>query len=93
MKVGIIGGTGGMGKGFAIRWCKDHNVLIGSRDAERANTSAQEYSELTKEAYGSVNGNITGTDNTTVAKECGMLHAGSANRPPPRPLADLRWTP
>ena len=22
MKVGIIGGTGGMGKGFAIRWCK-----------------------------------------------------------------------
>ena len=48
MKVGIIGGTGGMGKGFAVRWCKDHNVLIGSRDAERANTSAQEYSELVK---------------------------------------------
>ena len=46
MKVGIIGGTGGMGKGFAVRWCKDHNVLIGSRDAERANASAQEYLEL-----------------------------------------------
>ena len=46
MKVGIIGGTGGMGKGFAVRWCKDHNVLIGSRDAERANASAQEYSCL-----------------------------------------------
>ena len=73
MKVGIIGGTGGMGKGFAIRWCKDHNVLIGSRDAERANTSAQEYSELAKEAYDSVNGNITGTDNTTVAKESDVL--------------------
>ena len=52
-EIGIIGGTGGMGKGFAVRWCKDHNVLIGSRDAERANTSAQEYSELVKEAYGS----------------------------------------
>ena len=37
MNVGIIGGTGGMGKGFAIRWCKNHNVVIGSRDAERAN--------------------------------------------------------
>ena len=49
MKVGIIGGTGGMGKGFAVRWCKDHNVLIGSRDAERANASAQEYSELVKD--------------------------------------------
>jgi len=23
MKIGIIGGTGGMGKGFAIRWCKN----------------------------------------------------------------------
>ena len=21
MKIGIIGGTGGMGKGFALRWC------------------------------------------------------------------------
>ena len=48
MKVGIIGGTGGMGKGFAIRWCKDHNVVIGSRDAERASTSAQEYTQISK---------------------------------------------
>ena len=56
MKVGIIGGTGGMGKGFAIRWCKDHNVVIGSRDAERASVSAQEYTQLAKEAYGEISG-------------------------------------
>ena len=67
MIVGIIGGTGGMGKGFAVRWCKDHNVLIGSRDAERANASAQEYLEFVKESFGSINGDITGTDNTTDA--------------------------
>ena len=73
MKVGIIGGTGGMGKGFAVRWCKDHNVLIGSRDAERASASAQEYLELVKESFGSINGDITGTDNTTVAKESDIL--------------------
>ena len=73
MKVGIIGGTGGMGKGFAIRWCKDHNVVIGSRDAERASVSAQEYTELAKEAYGEINGNITGTDNVSVAKESDVL--------------------
>ena len=73
MKVGIIGGTGGMGKGFAIRWCKDHNVVIGSRDAERASTSAQEYTQLAKEAYGEINGNITGTDNASVAKESDVL--------------------
>ena len=73
MNVGIIGGTGGMGKGFAIRWCKNHDVVIGSRDAERASTSAQEYTELAKEAYGDMNGNITGSDNVTVAKEADVL--------------------
>ena len=73
MNVGIIGGTGGMGKGFAIRWCKEHNVVIGSRDAERASTSAQEYAELAKEAYGEINGNITGTDNSSVAKQADVL--------------------
>jgi len=48
MKIGIIGGTGGMGKGFAIRWCKKHEILIGSRDAERAATAANEYLSLAK---------------------------------------------
>ena len=43
MNIGIIGGTGGMGKGFAFRWCKNHNVIIGSRDADRAATTATEY--------------------------------------------------
>ena len=73
MKVGIIGGTGGMGKGFAIRWCKNNQVIIGSRDAARADTSAQEYTELAKEAYGEINGDITGTDNASVAKEADVL--------------------
>ena len=36
MKVGIIGGTGGMGKGFALRWAQNHDIIIGSRDATRA---------------------------------------------------------
>ena len=73
MKVGIIGGTGGMGKGFAIRWCKNNQVIIGSRDAARASISAQEYTELAKEAYGEISGNITGTDNASVAKEADVL--------------------
>ena len=63
MKIGIIGGTGGMGKGFALRWCKKHEVIIGSRDAERAATAANEYSSLAKDAYGSINGTISGKDN------------------------------
>lgn len=73
MKVGIIGGTGGMGKGFALRWSKNHDVIIGSRDASRASSSAEEYTKLAKESFGEINGTISGNDNTTVAKESDVL--------------------
>ena len=73
MKIGIIGGTGGMGKGFALRWCKKHEILIGSRDAERATTAANEYLSLADDAYGNINGTISGKDNLSVAKESDVL--------------------
>ncbi len=73
MKIGIIGGTGGMGKGFALRWCKKHEIIIGSRDAERAITAANEYLSLAKDAYGNINGMISGNDNLSVAKESDVL--------------------
>ena len=73
MKIGIIGGTGGMGKGFAIRWSKNHEVIIGSRDVERAASSATEYTNLAKEAYGEINGKIIGTDNISVARDSEIL--------------------
>jgi len=73
MKIGIIGGTGGMGKGFALRWCKKHEILIGSRDAERAATAANEYLSLANDAYGNINGTISGKDNLSVAKESDVL--------------------
>src|SRR3972149_4007268 len=50
LKIGMIGGTGGMGKGFAIRWCINHDILVGSRDAERASKSAEEYTNTAKES-------------------------------------------
>ena len=73
MKIGIIGGTGGMGKGFALRWSQNHNVIVGSRDATRAAESAAEYTNLAKEAFGEIKGTITGNDNVTVAKESDVL--------------------
>jgi len=73
VKVGIIGGTGGMGKGFAIRWCVNHEILVGSRDASRAATSAEEYTKIAIEAYGKINGTISGSDNASVAKESDVL--------------------
>jgi NADPH-dependent F420 reductase len=73
LKIGIIGGTGGMGKGFALRWCKKHDILIGSRDAQRASDSAKEYAEAAKQAFGSIGGTISGTDNNSVASQSDVL--------------------
>jgi NADPH-dependent F420 reductase len=73
MKIGIIGGTGGMGKGFALRWSQNHNVIVGSRDAVRASESAIEYTNLARELFGKINGTITGSDNISVAKDSDAL--------------------
>jgi len=73
MKIGIIGGTGGMGKGFALRWSQNHDVIVGSRDATRASESAKEYTNLAKESFGQINGTITGNDNVSVAKDSDVL--------------------
>ncbi len=73
MKIGIIGGTGGMGKGFALRWSQNHNVIVGSRDAVRALESAIEYTNLARELFGKINGTITGNDNISVAKDSDVL--------------------
>jgi hypothetical protein len=73
LKIGIIGGTGGMGKGFALRWCKNHEILIGSRDAQRASEAAAEYLQTAKQAFGSINGAISGADNDSVATQSDVL--------------------
>jgi len=73
MKIGIIGGTGGMGKGFSLRWSINHDILIGSRDAQRAAQSAEEYTKMAKEAFGEIKGTISGNDNVSIAKESDVL--------------------
>jgi 8-hydroxy-5-deazaflavin:NADPH oxidoreductase len=43
IKVAVIGGTGKEGKGLALRWANaGYEIIIGSRDAERAATAANE---------------------------------------------------
>lgn len=43
MRIGILGGTGPEGKGLAVRWAlAGEEVLLGSRDAGRAQQAAQE---------------------------------------------------
>lgn len=53
MRVALLGGTGDIGEGLALRLAQDsdHDVVIGSRDPEKARTAASNYEE-TLEAAG-----------------------------------------
>jgi|ERR1039458_9891240 NADPH-dependent F420 reductase len=62
MQVGVIGGTGPAGRGLAARAAQaGHAVLLGSRDADRANAIAVEL-------RGASNVDISGCENADAAK-------------------------
>jgi NADPH-dependent F420 reductase len=75
MKIGIIGGTGGMGEGFALRWCANHEIMLGSRDKQKAQTVSENHIKNIKNSkYAEkVKGTIRGNDNLSVAKESDIL--------------------
>ncbi len=74
MKVGLIGGTGGMGEGFALRWSTKHDVIIGSREVQKAKDAAETYTKVAKESYGNrMTGSITGDENLAVTKSSDIL--------------------
>ncbi|WP_410765725.1 NADPH-dependent F420 reductase [Haloferax sp. DFSO60] len=53
MRIALLGGTGDIGEGLALRWAydTDHEVIIGSRDPEKAREKADEYeTELSSRA-------------------------------------------
>ncbi|SRR5690606_1291507 len=73
MRIGIVGGTGGMGEGFALRWCKKHDVIVGSRDVQKAKEAAEKYSQAARAAFGPIQGSITGDDNIALGKDVDVL--------------------
>lgn len=65
--IGVIGGTGNLGAALAKRWAvAGHKVLIGSREAGKAEESA---AKLNQE-HGT---NIQGNDNISVAKQADLI--------------------
>ena len=63
MRIGLIGGTGKEGRGLSLRWARaGHEILIGSRDAEKARARA---AELAAEGL-----SISGGDNAWAARTC-----------------------
>lgn len=64
MKIALVGGTGDIGTGFALRWAANHEIIIGSRKADKAIESAL----IVTEALDGGNRNIWGTDNGAAIK-------------------------
>ncbi len=74
MKIGIIGGTGGMGEGFALRWCFNHEVVLGSRDKQKAQKVAANYLDNIQSRFpDKIKGTIYGDSNLEISKNCDVL--------------------
>lgn len=67
MKIALLGGTGDIGKGLALRWARDtdHSIVVGSRDPEKAEEQADRYATTIAEA--GADAEITGTGNGEAA--------------------------
>ncbi|MFH0848200.1 MAG: NADPH-dependent F420 reductase [archaeon] len=69
MQIGILGGTGNMGKGLALRWSRKHKVLLGSRSLDRAKSVAEEYDRIARGFYGEKSqGTIAGDLNQSIIR-------------------------
>ena len=67
-KIAVIGGTGKEGKGLALRWANaGYDLIIGSRDAERAAAAARELNA----ALGS--SNVRGLSNADAARAADLV--------------------
>ncbi|HIH69453.1 NADPH-dependent F420 reductase [Methermicoccus shengliensis] len=50
MKIALIGGTGGIGRGLAYRWSTKHEVIVGSRKIEKSKRACEDYKRCLEEA-------------------------------------------
>lgn len=71
MKIAILGGTGNIGKGFALRWGQKHDVIVGSRDKEKALAAAEEFKKVLSER--GLKCSITGDENKAAAEKADVV--------------------
>ena len=73
--VGVLGGTGAQGRGLALRWAAAGvPVVLGSRDAGRAELAAKELVELLASA-GTPGARVSGADNAATAAQADVVLA------------------
>jgi NADPH-dependent F420 reductase len=67
MKIALVGGTGDIGYGFALRWAAGHEIIIGSRKADKALDSAAQVLEMLG------GGKVGGTDNKNAVESADVV--------------------
>ncbi len=66
MKISLLGGTGDIAEGLVLRWSKaGHEILVGSRSKEKADTITEGYVEKIKSL--GVEPNVQGMENAEAA--------------------------
>ena len=88
MEIAILGGTGDIGRGLALRWAKDtdHSIRIGSRTAEKADRAVDEYDEQLAER--GVDATLMGAENPEATEGADIVILAA----PPFHVADLTET-
>lgn len=73
MDIALLGGTGDIGKGLALRWAHDtdHTIIVGSRDIEKAEMKVEEYRRELRER--GVDPDIRTCENETAARDAGIV--------------------
>ncbi len=67
MKIALVGGTGDIGTGFALRWASSHEIFIGSRKADKALESAAQVLEMLG------GGKVSGMDNKSAVESADIV--------------------
>jgi 8-hydroxy-5-deazaflavin:NADPH oxidoreductase len=68
MKIALVGGTGDIGHGFAMRWAPLHQVVVGSRKAEKAMESVEELN-----SHLGSRGSVSGADNGSAVAQSDLV--------------------
>ncbi|MFB6091541.1 MAG: NADPH-dependent F420 reductase [Haloquadratum sp.] len=73
MRIALLGGTGDIGEGLALRWAyhTDHDVIVGSRDPDSAHEVAADY-EAVVSRHGR-EAKITGFENAMAADRADVV--------------------
>jgi 8-hydroxy-5-deazaflavin:NADPH oxidoreductase len=72
MKIAILGGTGSIGEGFALRWAQKHEILVCSREIERAGKVASDYTNILSNKGLQCCG-ITGCENEAAIRDADVV--------------------